>query len=115
MSDEAEEQFQVALCRQYGREFVSCPRGSKLGLARQTLGKMPINGLRHRPTSSTNRWFIRAGDYSSERDFFAPFHTSHLSQRLPQVVRFLGLPPGSRFLLTENNVDVGFDESLLNS
>lgn len=113
MNDEATEQIQMGLCRHYGRDFVSCPPGSKLGLARQTLGKMPINGLRHRPTGSTNGWFIWAGDYSAEKDFFAPFHASHLPQRLPQVVRFLGLPPGSRFLLAGDHVDVWFDESLL--
>jgi hypothetical protein len=114
MNDEATEQNQMALCRQYGRDFVPCPPDSKLGFALQTLGKVPINGLRHRPAGGTNGWYIWAGDYSSEKDFFEPLHTSHLLQRLPQVVRFLGLPPGSRFLLAGEHVDVWFDESLLN-
>ena len=111
VSDEANEQNQMALCRRYGREFVPCPSDSKMGLALQTPGKAPINGLRHRPAAGTNGWYISAGDYSSEKDFFKPLHTSHLPQRLPQVVRFLGLPPGSRFLLAGDHVDVWFDES----
>lgn len=114
MSDEATEQIQMALCRQYERDFVPCPPDSKLGLALQTLGKKPINGLRHRPTSNTNGWYIWAGDYSSEKDFFAPLHTWHVPERLPEVVRFLGLQPGSRFLLAGDRVDVWFDEALLN-
>jgi hypothetical protein len=58
--------------------------------------------------------FSGKGEFSSERDFFQPLHTSHLTQRLPQAVRFLGLSPGSRFLLSGDYVDVWFDESLLN-
>jgi hypothetical protein len=114
MSDEATEQIQRALCRQYGRDFVPCAPDSKLGLAIRTLGQVPINSLRHPPEGDTNGWYIWAGEYSAEKDFFEPLHASHLSQRLPQPVRFLGLPPGSRFLLAGDHVDVWFDESLLN-
>jgi len=113
MGAELTEQIQMALCRQYGREFVPCPSDSKLGLALQTLGRMPINGLRHRPANGTNGWYIWAGEYSSDKDFFAPLHTWHLPQRLPEAVRFLGLPPGNRFLVAGDYVDVWFDEFLL--
>jgi len=114
MNDQANQQIQKALCKQYGKDFVPCPPDSKIGLAIQTLGKTPINGLRHPPVGSTNGWYIWAGEYSSDKDFFEPLHTSHLTQRLPQAVGFLGLPPGSRFLLAGDHIDVWFDESLLN-
>jgi len=104
---------QVAICRKYGREFTACPPDSKIGIALHTLGRAPIHGLRHRPVGDTNGWYIWAGEYSSEKDFFKPLHASHLVQRLPEVVRFLGLPPGSRFLLAGEHVDVWFDETLL--
>lgn len=108
------EQGQAAMCREHGREFVPCPPDSKLGVALQTLGQTPIQGLRHPPVGATNGWYILAGEYSSGADFFKPLHASHVIQRLPEVVRFLGLPPGSRFLLAGEHVDVWFDESLLN-
>lgn len=108
------EEKQRAVCARYGREFVACSPESKLGLAIQTLGSKPINGLRHLPTEKTNGWFIWSGEYSSSADFFAPLHASHLEDRLPQVIEFLGLPPGTRFLLADDYVDVWSDESLLN-
>src|SRR3984957_6936374 len=107
------EQDQVTLCREHGREFMPCPPDSKLGVAPQTLGQTPIHGLRHPPVGEANGWYLWAGEYSSDGDFFQPLHASHLIQRLPEVVRFLGLPPGSRFLLAGEYVDVWFDESLL--
>ena len=100
------EQTQIATCRQYGRDFAPCPPDSKLGVALETLDQTPIHGLRHPPMGDTNGWYIWAGEYSSARDFFKPLHTSHLFQRLAEVVRFLGLPPGSRLLVAGENVDV---------
>ena len=107
-------EMQLAVCREYGRDFVPCQPDSKLGVALQSLGKLPINGLRHPPTSETNGWFIWAGEYSDAPDLFVPLHTSHLREQVPQVMRFLGLPPGSRFLLADDYVDVWFDGTLLN-
>jgi len=108
------EQSQIATCQEYGRDFIPSPPDSKLGVALETLDQTPIHGLRHPPTPETNGWYIWAGEYSSHIDFFKPLHTSHLIQRFPEVVRFLALPPGSRFLLAGDHVDVWFDESLLN-
>jgi hypothetical protein len=107
------EQIQIATGRQYGRDFVACSEDSKLGLAIRTLGQMPIHGLRHPPSKGANGWYVWAGEYSSDDDFFEPFHASHLHQQLPAIIRFLGLPPGSRFLVAGDHVDVWFDESLL--
>jgi hypothetical protein len=107
------EQDQFAVCREHGSKFVPCPPDSKLGIAVETLGQTPIHGLRHPPVGDTNGWYIWAGEYSSDKDFFKPMHASHLTERLPEVVRFLGLPPGSRFLLAGELVDVWFDELLL--
>ena len=38
----------------------------------------------------------------------------HLSEHLPEILRYLSLPPGFRFLIdNEGYEDVWFDESLL--
>jgi hypothetical protein len=111
MNSEAE---QVALCQCYGREFVPASPDSKTGLAIQTLGNVPLHGLRHPPTKETSGWYIWGGSLSADAGFFSPIHTSHVADRVPEVVKFLGLPPGSRFLLAGEHVDVWFDESLLN-
>ena len=113
MNDREISHLQERICREYGYEFVPCSADSKVGLAIKTIGQTPINGLRHPSTADSNGWYIWAGEYSSDADFFSPLHTSHLTERLPDVIKFLALPPGSRFLIAGNNVDVWFDESLL--
>ena len=76
---------------------------------------MPINGLRHTPEGDTTGWYIWAGEnFSQEPGFFEPLHVSHLSEWCHLVLKYLGLPPGSRFLITDIGYeDVWFDESLL--
>lgn len=109
---------QKIVCGQYGALYVPSPFDKIIGVAIETLAnaaKMPINGLRHPVESvqSTN-WYIWGGEYSEADDFFKPMHISHLSELCPQALRYLGLPPGWRFLFDDKQYeDVWYDEGLL--
>lgn len=91
-------------------------RHTKLGIALATLGKSPVNGLRHRPQNGTNGWYLWCGtELPQEPDAFSPVHVEHLDQYIPEAKEYLNLPPGYRFLIDGSNYeDVWFDESLLN-
>ena len=63
----------------------------------------------------SNGWFLWAGErFSSEPDFFSVVHAEHVPDIYPEAVRFLGLPPGYRFLIAADYVDIWFDPNLLN-
>jgi hypothetical protein len=86
----------------------------KSGLAVSTKGRIPMNGLRHPVEGGTTGWYIWFGeDFSNDADFFAPMHTSHIYDEYPAVIKLLGLPPGYRFLIADNHLDVWYDASLL--
>lgn len=106
---------QRKLCKKYGAEWVEAPDGLKIGIAENVKsGLLPINGLRHPPQGDTTGWYIWAGEeLSTDPDFFQPLHVSHLKEWCPQIMRFLGLPPGWRFLLAAEYEDVWEDQSLL--
>lgn len=75
---------------------------------------MPINGLRHFPEGNTTGWYIWTGEYSAAPDFFKPMHLFHLQEYYPELLKYLGLPPGNRFLIDDKGYeDVWFDEGLL--
>ncbi|MBS2021992.1 MAG: hypothetical protein JST92_06250 [Deltaproteobacteria bacterium] len=108
---------QQELCRKLGLAFSPAPAHMKVGIARNVReGLLPLNGVRHAPAGDTTGWYIWAGEHlSDDPDFFVPLHVEHLEDWCPQVLRFLGLPPGTRFLVAGAHEDVWSDSSLLDA
>jgi|HubBroStandDraft_6_1064221.scaffolds.fasta_scaffold2111943_1 hypothetical protein len=108
------EEDQRGFSRQKSATYLASSPDSKLGFALSTKGLTPMNGLRHPPQGDTNGWYLWCGEeYSDAADFFQPLHTRHVYEDYPQVVKLLGLPPGYRFLLVGDYLDVWYDASLL--
>ncbi len=88
--------------------------GTKVGIALIDPREWPLNGLRHPPAGDTNGWYLWPGtELSKDDDFFDPLHVEHLESRMSEVVPYLALPPGWRFLIAPGHEDVWFDETLL--
>lgn len=87
----------------------------KVGIARNVRsGMQPLNALRHQPEGDTSGWYVWAGEeLSDDADFFVPLHISHLGEWCPEILPYLGLPPGWRVLLAPGYEDVWFDEAIL--
>lgn len=109
------EQSQREVCRKYDAPFERLDFNLKLGIAADFFsGKIPLNGLRHQPENETCGWFLWAGEaLSQEDDYFKPLHVFHLIEKCPTVLKYLGLPPGWRFLVAGDYEDVWLDETLL--
>jgi hypothetical protein len=106
---------QQAVCAKHGVTWHSSPNHLKVGIARNTRTSLrPLNGLRHPADGDTTGWYIWAGEeLAQDSDFFEPVHVAHLTELCPAALPFLGLPPGWRFLLAGDHVDVWEDRSLL--
>jgi hypothetical protein len=106
---------QRRICEKYEVHPSPAPAGLKVGIARNVReGLLPINGLRHRPEGDTTGWYIWAGgEPSNDPDFFEPLHVEHLTEWCPDVIPYLQLPPGYRFLIAPGHEDVWNDPSLL--
>jgi hypothetical protein len=109
------ERVTQTVCESKGENPCPPASHSKVGIALSTIGKQPINGLRHNPTETTNGWYIWCGnELSEDPEFFSPLHVEHLADHLAEVVKYLDLPPGYRFLIdNEDYEDVWFDPALL--
>lgn len=115
MDETAMTLMQRELCERYGVGFVAALKHLKVGIAHNVRDRLlPINGLRHPPEGDTTGWYIWAGEEpSNDPDFFVPIHVEHLIEWCPDAIRFLGLPPGWRFLVAHDYEDVWEDQSLL--
>jgi len=105
---------QKEVCFKFGTEFISSPDTFKIGISLSVKnGVYPIHGLRHPVKEDTSGWFIWAGEYSDDPNFFIPLHIEHLNEWNPLILKYLGLPPGWRFLITPEYEDVWKDDLLL--
>jgi hypothetical protein len=106
-----------SICEWVGVEPNKPETGTKLGIALSTIGKQPINGLRHREENGTNGWYIWCGgEIPKEDDFFSPLHVEHITEYLPEVLDYLDLPPGYRFQIDGKEYeDVWYEQELLNA
>jgi hypothetical protein len=112
---EAIESLQKEICRKHGAAYHPAPSAFKVGIALNVRGGlMPLNGLRHPVENNATGWYIWAGEQlSTDPDFFKSLHVAHLNDWCPAVQKYLGLPPGWRFLIAGDHEDVWYDQSLL--
>jgi hypothetical protein len=105
---------QRQVCERFGVLPVAAPDHLKLGMSRNVRGaRTPIHGMRHPPEGDTTGWYIWSGELSTAPDFFQPLHVAHLREICPNVLPYLALPPGWRFLVADDYEDVWRDDSLL--
>lgn len=104
----------LAVCEQWGASYLAVDTHENLGVSRNIRGAaFPLNGMRHYPTKGTTGWYIWAGDFSPDDDFFEPLHVEHIADWRPEIEKFLGLSPGWRFLITPDYEDIWFDPAIL--
>lgn len=103
------------ICERYGADYHPLDLNSKLGIADNIFSDvLPLNGLRHPEEKQTCGWYLWAGEELSKApDFFKPMHVFHLLEHCPKLIKYLGLPPGWRFLVGARYEDVWFDATLL--
>lgn len=106
---------QHATVTRFGATAMETSADSTLGVADSVRTAMsPINGLRHPPEGRTSGWYLWAGgDLPDDPDLFNSLHAEHLAEWCPEVIPYLGLPPGWRFLIADEYEDVWFDPQLL--
>ena len=107
------EKLQDLKCQEHGVQPVACDSELKIGVSLNVReGLYPLNGLRCNPSGDTCGWYIWAGEWSDDPGFFKPLHVVHLPEWCPEVLPFLRLPPGWRFLIAPEHEDVWYDEKL---
>ena len=115
--DILKEQKDVA--ERFGTKWSVCDPDLMVGISKEIGQKAyPIHGLRHSPEGDGTGWFIWAGGNEIPQDdnnFFSPTHAKHIFSDYPQIAKYLGLPPGWRFVIDDKGYeDVWFDDKIVN-
>ncbi len=101
------------MCERWRVPFTPAAFELKVGISKNVRdGAMPLNGLRHPAVGDTSGWYIWGGEaFSDAPDFFVPLHIEHLHEWCLQVLPYLALPPGWRFLIAQGHEEVWEDRA----
>ena len=103
---------QKEICAAYKSVWKPINKKLNIGVS-ANLEENPVNGLRRPSENGTTGWFIWTGEYSERDDFFRPMCAEHLLQIRPDIIKFLGLDVGFRFLADDKEyIDIWYDANL---
>lgn len=112
------EKAQKALYELHKAPYRAVNLNEMIGISQTALnGAKLIHGLRHPSTDTTSGWYIWSGELLDSPDFFQPLHLEHAIKLRPDIIPYLGLPPGWRFMIdtSAKHEDVWRDETLLSA
>lgn len=102
--------LQQTVCAKHGAQFVEVRNYSMVRLAASSLGQQPFQGCRSAVNGASSGWFLWAGENSMADYSFQPVSCTALFEKCPQVIKYLGLPPGYRFIIDDRGrEDVWFE------
>jgi hypothetical protein len=104
---------QHLVCETLGAEFLP-PRADKLAVvSKGVLEGDPVQGVRYPSPEHMSGWWITTDRYDGNIGSLKNEHLYHVTAARPELARYLALPYGFRFHLSEKE-DVWFDSDVGN-
>jgi hypothetical protein len=103
---------QLEICRKYNTYWYPSPSHCISGLLSKDSSNSSFTAIRHLPQSGASGWFLWNDIFVPDQ--FVPVEISHLEDLDDRIIKYLGLPPGYTFSISEGSETVSFDKALLN-
>ena len=96
---------QKLLCEEFGSNYIELKGDDLIAVAMNTLEQEPLVGLRHRVNSAAEpSWYIYAGELQSDAQFEI-VTVKQLQDILPEVLPYLALDVGYRFMIDQDDYE----------
>lgn len=90
---------QKLVCEEFDSQYIKVNEDDLVAIAKQTLTKEPIVGLRKKPDTDMVSWFIYGGELEEGEDFFETVTVKELEEIFPDALVYLALEEGFRFMI----------------
>ena len=97
---------QKLVCEEFDSAYIKVKEDDVVAVAKQTLDKEPIVGLRKKPETDENVcWFIYGGELEEGEDFFETMTVKALEDILPEAIPYLALETGFLFMIDRDDYE----------
>ncbi len=97
---------QKLVCEEFDSAYIKVKEDDVVAVAKQTLDKEPIVGLRKKPETDENVcWFIYGGELEEGEDFIETMTVKALEEILPEAIPYLALETGFRFMIDRDDYE----------
>lgn len=105
---------QKLLCEEFESAYIQVSGDDVIAIAVQTLDQDPIVGIRKKkPETDENiSWYIYGGELQEGADFFETMTVRELQDVIPDVLPYLALEPGFRFMIDGDDYEDVWKEEL---
>lgn len=91
---------QKLLCEEFASRYIEVSGDDVVAVAVSSLKQDPIVGLRNQPEGDENiSWFIYGGELTEGKDAFETMTVRELQDLAPQLLPYLALDVGFRFMI----------------
>jgi hypothetical protein len=70
----------------------------------------PVEGVRYPSPDHMSGWWLTTSKYNGNSDSLKTEHAYHVYEKRPDLIKFLALPHGYRFMENKEKHDIWFDE-----
>lgn len=105
---------QSQVCSQYQCNIDFPTFSQKVVISDGVLDDEPIQAVRYSEPSHMTGWYLTTSQYSGDPDSLHVIYYYDLVFRKPELLKYLALPIGYRFSIYKNELDVWFDEVIVN-
>ena len=97
---------QKLLFEEFESSYIKVSGDDVVAVAVNTLNQEPIVGIRKKPEAEENvAWFIYGGEMGEGEDFFETMTVRELQDILPEVLPYLALAEGFRFMIDREDYE----------
>lgn len=95
---------QKLLCEEFGSAYIEVTGDDVVAVAVKSLAQDPLVGIRKK-TADQVSWYIYAGELKEGIDDFETMTVRELQDILPEVLPYLALDVGYRFMIDEDDYE----------
>ena len=96
---------QKLVCEEFDSRYIKVNETDLVAIAKHTLNKEPIVGLRKQPDAENVSWFIYGGELEEGEDFFDVISVKELEDVFPDAIPYLALEQGFRFMIDADDYE----------